>query len=474
MDNTIRGNRPNPSNLIGRQLHRITTLILTAVAVVLSISVENSVYCADAARVPNIVLILADDLGYGDLGCYGHPTISTPRLDRMAAEGLRFTQFYSAAEVCTPSRAALMTGRLPVRSGMASSKRRVLFPNSSGGLPADEVTLAEALHSQGYRTCCVGKWHLGHLPQYLPTRHGFDRYFGLPYSNDMKPLPLMRNEETLEMSPDQGQLTERYTEEAIDFIRDCRQGEGKDKPFFVYLPHTMPHVPLFASSKFAERSARGLYGDVVETIDYSTGAILDALRELKIDQQTLVIFSSDNGPWLTKKQNGGCAGLLRDGKGSTWEGGMRVPAIFWWPGVIAPAVTQELGSTLDVLSTCLSLAGAPLPGDRTLDGYDLSPVLLGRSESPRKTMFYYRGSELFAARKGAWKIHLKTQSGYGQPKPESHDPPLLFHLPSDPGENYNLAGKNPDVVAELLAEIESHRGAIQFGPDQLEGTLSAK
>jgi arylsulfatase A-like enzyme len=441
---------------------------LTALIALFAILTSLTAASAAAPRSPNIIIIYADDLGYGDLGCYGHPTIRTPHIDRMAAEGVRFTQFYSAAEVCTPSRAALMTGRLPVRNGMASSKRRVLFGNSKGGIPAEEVTLAEALRGQGYHTCCVGKWHLGHLPQYLPTRNGFDRYFGLPYSNDMKPLPLIRNEETLEMSPDQTKLTRQYTDEAIRFIKDCQQGDAKQKPFFLYLPHTFPHVPLFASPEDAGRSQRGLYGDVVEALDRSTGEILDTLRDLNLAENTLVVFSSDNGPWLIKKENGGSAGLLREGKGSTWEGGMRVPGIFWWPGKIKPQVSHELASTLDLFATCCALSGAELPRDRTLDSYDLRPVLLEGSKSPRNTMFYYRGGELFAVRKGPWKMHLKTQAGYGQPQPDSHDPPLVYHLGHDPSEQIDLSAKHADVIAELRSEIETHRGTLVAVKNQLE------
>lgn len=349
---------------------------------------------APAAAPPNIIIIYADDLGWGDLGCYGHPSIRTPQLDRMATEGLRFTDFYSAAEVCTPSRAALLTGRYPVRNGMCSDSRRVLFPNSRGGLPAGEITIARALKTRGYATACVGKWHLGHRPEFLPTRHGFDSYFGIPYSNDMdrdaavgpkgreaflapkseywKP-PVLRNEAEIERGPDQTQLTRRYTEEAQKFIRERRGG-----PFFLYLAHNMPHVPLFASERFKGRSPRGLYGDVVEELDWSVGEILETLRREKLEQNTLVFFSSDNGPWLIFNQHGGSAGLLREGKGSTWEGGMRVPGIAWWPGKIAPGgVHRGIASTMDLFTTSLRLAGADVPADRVIDGLDLRPVLLG-------------------------------------------------------------------------------------------------
>ena len=298
---------------------------------------------------PNVVVIYADDLGYGDLACFGHPTIKTPHLDQMAEEGMKFTQFYSAAPVCTPSRAALLTGRYPIRSGMCSDKRRVLFPDSGGGIPASEVTLAEAMKSAGYRTACVGKWHLGHLPQFLPTSNGFDSYFGIPYSNDMDRVadrkmgrkifldpkvkywnvPLMRDTEIVEQPADQTTITKRYTEEAIKFIK-----QDQKQPFFLYLAHNMPHVPLFRSTDFADKSLRGLYGDVIEEIDWSVGQVLQTLRDEGLDQNTIVWFSSDNGPWLIFDAQGGSAGLLRDGKGSTWEGGMREPTLAWWPGHI--------------------------------------------------------------------------------------------------------------------------------------------
>ncbi|MCD6339366.1 MAG: sulfatase [Verrucomicrobia bacterium] len=433
---------------------------------------------------PNFIVLFADDLGYGDLGCYGHPTIRTPNLDRMAAEGMRFTQFYAAASVCTPSRAGLITGRYPIRSGMCSSRRRVIFPDSKGGLPDSETTIAEVLKKAGYRTACVGKWHLGHLPRYLPTRHGFDYYFGLPYSNDMdrdpkaprgraaflRPkseywrVPLMRNETILRRGPDQSQLTRRYTEEALRFIR-----ENRERPFFLYLPYTFPHVPLFASDRFLGKSRRGLYGDAVEELDWSVGQILDELRKLGLARKTLVFFSSDNGPWLVQLEQGGSAGLLSGGKGSTWEGGMREPGIAWWPGVIRPgSVCREVACTMDFLPTFARLAGGRAPQDRLLDGRDIAPLLLGRKLSSPRVFFYYRGAKLFAARKGAFKLHLFTQRGYGQPRPERHEPPLLFNLDQDPSEKYNVAARYPDVAADILREIERHRATIKPVPSQLE------
>jgi arylsulfatase A len=423
----------------------------------------SRVAAADGA-LPNFVIIFCDDLGYGDLGCFGHPTIRTPNLDRMAAEGLKFTQFYSAAEVCTPSRAALLTGRLPPRNGMCSNARRVLFPNSKGGLPDEEITLAEALKTKGYATGCVGKWHLGHLPQYLPTKHGFDEYFGIPYSNDMRPTPLLRGETVLEEPAKQDTITKRYTDEAVKFIEKNRDG-----PFFLYFPHTFPHVPLFASPDFKGTSLRGLYGDVVEELDWSVGRILQTLRDLKLDSNTLVIFTSDNGPWLTQKLNGGSAGLLRDGKGSTWEGGMREPTLAWWPGKIKPErVSTDISGTMDLFATFHALAGIPLPTDRVLDSYDLTPVLLGTGKCERETFFYYRGYNLMAVRKGKWKAHFMTQAAYGQAMPDKHDPPILYNLEVDPSETYNVAEQHPDVIADIFKEVEAHKKDFQAAPSQLE------
>jgi arylsulfatase A len=417
---------------------------------------------APGAQPPNLVILFADDLGWGDLGCYGHPTIRTPCLDRMAAEGMRFTQFYAAAPVCTPSRAAILTGRLPIRTGLCGP-RRVLFPDSAGGIPDEEVTLAEALKARGYRTGCIGKWHLGHLPRYLPARHGFDEYFGLPYSNDMgnakagyPPVPLIRGDQAIEQPVVQETLTPRYAAEAVRFIE-----ESGDRPFFLYVAWTYPHVPLHASDRFRGKSLRGLYGDVVEELDRGCGEILAALRRRGLDRKTLAVFSSDNGPWLTQRLVGGSAGLLREGKGSTWEGGMRVPGIAWWPGRVPAGVpTACVASTMDLFPTFLALAGGEAPRDRTIDGRDISPILLGKGDLSPTPYFFYRDARLAAVRKGPWKAHIFTQPGYGAEKPEEHDPPLLFHLERDPSERFDVAKENPEVVKDLLEDIRRHREGV--------------
>ena len=458
------------------------SLTMTILFVLTCCGLSSAVH-AQQGRLPNFVVIFCDDLGYGDLGCFGHPTIRTPHLDQMAAEGMKLTQFYSAASVCTPSRAALLTGRLPVRSGMCSDRRRVLFPDSKGGLPASEVTLAEGLKSKGYATAAVGKWHLGHLPQYLPVRQGFDSYFGVPYSNDMDRVasspkgraaflqpkseywnvPLMRDSGIIERPAKQTTLTRRYTDEAIKFIK--ARGE---RPFFLYLAHSMPHVPLFTSDAFSGKSARGLYGDVIEEIDWSVGEVLRTLRQEGLAANTLVFFTSDNGPWLIFDEHGGSAGLLREGKGSTWEGGMREPCIAWWPGRIeAGAVNQQLACTMDIFTTCLTLAGVPVPGDRVIDGVDMTPMLLGTGLGRRDVMFFYRGEQIYAVRKGAFKAHFITQGAYRNRKIEKHDPPVLHNLIQDPSEKYDIAKKHPEVIAEIRREIERHNAKLKRAPSQL-------
>ena len=434
-----------------------------------------------AAPPPNVVIIFADDLGYGDLGCYGSPTIRTPNLDRMAAEGLRFTDFYVAAEVCTPSRAGLLTGRYPIRSGMYGS-RRVLFPNSEGGLPKEEVTIADALKDKGYTTAQIGKWHLGIHEGARPLDQGFEHQFGLPYSNDMdgrpglpkgatgSPTPpedgwnvaLSRDGKIIEQPAVQTTLTRRYTEEAVKFIK-----EKKDKPFFLYFAHTFPHVPLFASPEFKGKSRGGIYGDAVEELDWSVGQVMATLRETGLAENTLVFFTSDNGPWLIMGSQGGSAGPLKDGKGSTWEGGMRVPGIAWQPGRIKPGVTHELASTMDLFTTALTLGGARTP-DVPVDGMDISPLLYESKALPQRPFFYYRGDKLFACRLGEWKAHFSTQTGYGQPKADAHEPPLLFHLGLDPSEKRDVAKEHPEVIAQIEEAVKTHQAELVPGKPQLQ------
>jgi arylsulfatase A-like enzyme len=431
---------------------------------------------------PNFIIIFCDDMGYGDIGAFGNPNIKTPNLDMMAHQGQKWTNFYVAAPVSTPSRAALLTGRLPVRTGMSSEKRRVLFPDSNGGLPPSEITLARLLKDHGYRTAAVGKWHLGHKSPFLPTDHGFESYFGIPYSNDMDKIektdyftladlerfqaynvPLMRNERIVERPADQRTITKRYTEEIIEKIRSY-----KKEPFFLYLANSFPHIPLYRSPDFKGRSAAGIYGDVIEEIDWSVGRILETLKEEKIAEKTLVIFTSDNGPWLTYGTHGGSAGLLRGGKGGTFEGGMREPTIFWWPGKIKPGVVMEMGTTMDLLPTFCSLANIPIPDDRIYDGYDISPVIFGTGSNPRDIVYYYRDTDIFAIRKGAYKAHFITQPEYGSSKRTVHDPPLLYNLDVDPSEKHDIADKHPEIITEIKRILEEHLSTLVPVENQLE------
>jgi arylsulfatase A len=430
---------------------------------------------------PNYIVIFVDDMGYGDLGVYGNPTISTPHLDKMAYEGQKWTQFYSAASVCTPSRAALLTGRLPVRSGMASSKNPVLFPNSLSGLPTTELTLAEKLKEKNYKTAIVGKWHLGHTKNYLPNNHGFDYYFGIPYSNDMDKInnnnywseyenkelssdsynvPLMENFDIIERPVDQTTITSRYVDKTLQLINNY-----KNDNFFIYLSHNLPHIPLYASKRFLGKSKRGLYGDVIEEIDYGVGLIINELKKLNLDKKTIVVFTSDNGPWLVYKSHSGSAGLLRNGKGTTWEGGVRVPTIFWGAN-IKPGLINEIGSTLDIYTTFLALAKIDTQKNMIVDGYDLSETLLRKKESQRDEMFFYKGDELFAVRLGDFKLHLKTTDWFKEPK--KHNPPLLFNLNIDPSEKFNISSKNPEKVKEILELIKVHNLRLVRGKNQLD------
>ncbi|MEA1997576.1 MAG: sulfatase, partial [Gemmatimonadota bacterium] len=324
---------------------------------------------------PNFVILFADDMGYGDWNRGGNPTIRTPCLNRMADEGVQLTQFYTANPVCSPSRSALLTGRNPIRTGVL----HVFFPGNGRGMSLDEITLAEALKPMGYKSACIGKWHLGSTYDYRPLRQGFDYYYGLLYSNDMYRPDIWRNDERIESPSDQTTLTKRYTEEAVGFIE-----RSKDEPFLLYVPYTMPHIPLFASEKFLDTSRRGLYGDVIEEIDWSVGRINDTLDRLGLSENTLVMFTSDNGPWMIMNERGGTAGLLRGAKGDTWEGGMREPFVARWPGRLpAGVVSAGVASVLDFLPTCVELAGGRAPSDRPIDGIDMMPTLEGISEPER-------------------------------------------------------------------------------------------
>jgi len=463
--------------------------ILTLMVVILAITMNVSAAEDQTVERTNVVIIFCDDMGYGDLGCFGNPTIATPALDRLAVQGQRWTSFYVAASICTPSRAGLLTGRLPIRTGMCSDRRGVLFPDSAGGLPSSEMTIAEVMKKAGYTTAAVGKWHLGHLPQFLPTRQGFDSYFGIPYSNDMDRrrdlpagksgrdifwdydwnywnVPIIENEKEIERPADQCTITRRYTERVCSLIE-----ENQDRPFFIYLAHSMPHVPLFTSEDFRGQSLRGRYGDVIEEIDWSVGQVVKTLEKFDLDEKTLVVFTSDNGPWLVFNEQGGSSGLLREGKGCTFEGGMRVPAIFYGPGLVKPGTVRQMGSTLDLLPTCAKLAGVELPNDLTLDGADLTPVLRGEGDSPREVMYFYRGQQLFAVRKGPFKAHFKTKISYVPNPLVEHDPPLLYNLEIDPSEKYNIAAKHPQVVKELTELAAEFKASFTPPPTQLDARI---
>ena len=427
---------------------------------------------AGSAEKPNVIIIFCDDQGYQDIGCYGSPNIKTPNLDRLAAEGVRFTDFYVSAPICSASRASLMTGCYSERIGGlgALQPETPKDPNSGKqGLNPKEITIAKLLRQQGYATACVGKWHLGHRPEFLPTRHGFDYYFGLPYSNDMypgipwakqlgyPPLPLMEGEKTIETNPDQSQLTRRYTEKAVELIK-----AGRDKPFFLYLAHTMPHWPVAASANFRGKSKGGIYGDAIEEIDWSVGEILKTLADLGLDKKTLVIHSSDHGPWLIKGDQGGSALPLRDGKWSLYEGGMRVPCIMRWPGRIpAGAVCRQVAATIDVMPTLALLAGTKPPADRVIDGKDIWPLMSAKADatSPHEGYFFSTSG----VRAGKWKLHLarkedlqNVKSGGRYFKRVAPSPVQLYDLEADISESKNVAAEHPDIVERLTKLIEAH------------------
>ena len=442
---------------------------------------------SDRASTPNLVIILCDDLGYADLGCFGAKGYTTPNLDRMAKEGIRFTRFYDAQPVCSASRAALMTGCYSSRVGIQGA----LGPGAKHGINSNEVTFAEIAKQRGYTTAIFGKWHLGHLPQFLPTHHGFDEYFGLPYSNDMWPwhpeyvnlspderkrrpgypdLPLIEGDKVINPAithEDQPHLTTWYTEHAVKFIE-----KNKDRPFFLYVPHNMPHVPLFVSDKFKGKTARGLFGDVIEEVDWSVGQILAALKKHKLDKHTLVIFTSDNGPWLSYGNHAGCALPLREGKGTCWEGGFRVPFIARWPGKIPKgSVCKEPAMTIDLLPTFAKLIGAELPNHK-IDGMDVWPLLSGdpKAKNPHESYWFWFGNnQLEAVMSGKWKLQLPRtyrtlggQPGGRDGKPAAYqtrkiEKAELYNLEIDISETTDLADKHPDVVKHLEAFAEQAR-----------------
>ena len=427
---------------------------------------------AAAARLPNVIVILIDDMGYGDIGPFGAKGYSTPHLDRLAKEGRIFTDFYVTQAVCSASRAGLMTGCYNVRVGIFGA----LGPGGKSGISSEEMTLAEVAKQKGYATACYGKWHLGCHPKFLPTHHGFDDYFGLPYSNDMwsknptsgknwPDLPLMEGERVINprlTDEDQNQLTTLYTQHAVRFIET-----NKDRPFLLYLPHTMVHVPLHVSDKFRGKTARGLFGDVVEEVDWSVGQIVDTLRKLKLDNDTLLVFTSDNGPWLAYGDHAGSAGPLREGKATMFDGGCREPALMWWPGHIpANSVCHTPAMTIDILPTVASLIGAKLP-DHAIDGRNIWPLMADQpgATSPHEAYYFYWNKHLQAIRMGQWKLHfphayptLNGRKGGTGGLPVTYDQAKigqsLFDVVADPGEHTDVAAQHPEVVAaiEKLAE----------------------
>ncbi len=428
---------------------------------------------------PNIVLLVADDLGYSDLALYADTGLVTPHLERMASSGMRFTDFYVAAAFCSPSRAALLTGKYPQRVGIF----RGLNPQTDIGLPPGEVTLAEMLRREGYATACFGKWHLGHLERHLPPNHGFDEYFGIPYSNDMTPdstinpnpharrhppLPLVDGVMTVETEPDQRYLTRRYTERAVDFIE--RSG---DQPFFLYLPYAAPHVPLFVSEAFDAASGRGLYSDVLLEIDWSVGQILDALERQGIEKSTLVFFTSDNGPWLVKGAESGSAVPLREGKRTSFEGGHRVPLLAYWPGVIpAGSVMSEMATAMDLMPTIAAFAGIK-HNSLSWDGHDIGALLRGTpgATTPYDAFFFVQGLQVEAVRAGSWKLHVPHRyrriSGVSLSTPTRRKSYVqdsigvaLFDLAADKGERHNVAHDHPDVVTRLSALVDSAQARL--------------
>ena len=484
-----------------RLLHILKPLIYGCLLSVLAPAAASDTEAPTPA--PNIVILFTDDLGWGDLGAFGHPYIKTPSLDQLAAEGQQWTDFYVPAPVCSPSRAALLTGRHPVRTGLYGVGTPVMFPGDTRGIPHSEITLAEALKAKGYSTAIMGKWHLGDAPDFFPTRHGFDYWFGIPYSNDMQfvgrpgvedlfrlqqagktnelmqifsdflksfeapdyreyNVPLWRSrcsnsgctDELLEQPAVQPTLTTRLTQEAVQFIN--AQG---DEPFFLYLPYTMPHLPIFADTPFQGKSLAGPYGDTIEEIDWSVGEIIKALKARGVSDNTLVFFSSDNGPWQSASTEfAGSAGPFKGSKQEVYEGGVRVPTVFWWPGRITPKVTADIGSVLDLFATISAITG--IDGSTAIDGFDLSSALFTGGASPRDEVALYRKGELRAYRKGDYKLHLFDRAEGGEPL----ETPELYNLKRDLAERDNLATSQSDTLMLLQAAVAKHQAAMERKP----------
>jgi len=456
----------------------------------------NPVLAKDASRPPNIVIIFIDDMGYSDIGPFGATAYKTPHLDQMAKEGRVFTDFHSATAVCSASRAALLTGCYPERVSI----RGALSPNAKHGINSDETTIAELCKQKGYATAIYGKWHLGHLKPFLPLQHGFDEYFGLPYSNDMWPqpdvqgdpvperrkkypkLPLYENNRVVDSevtASEQAQLTTWYTERAVRFI-----DRNSERPFFLYMPHTMVHVPIFVSDKFKDKSGSGLYGDVVMELDWSVGQVTEALKRNGIDDNTLIVFTSDNGPWLNYGDHAGLAGPLREGKGTMFEGGYREPCVMRWPGKIpADTVCDEFSTTMDLLPTIAKLIDGKVSDDRPIDGKDIWPLMAGQTDakSPHESFICYYGGEMQAVRDPRWKLHLPHRyrtlagkkpgnGGYSVPYDHTTIGHELFDLKNDIGETTNVADAHPEIVARLQAEAERMRNLLGDRLTKRQGT----
>lgn len=472
-------------------------IFLKYLTVLLTVGVATPALAADHT---NVILILADDLGYGDLGCYGHPRFKTPNLDRMAAEGARLTQFNTPMPYCAPTRASLMTGRQPFRNGMTSNPTPDAGPVADNlGLSLSEVTLAQVFKQAGYTTGMIGKWHLGHKKkEWLPTSRGFDEYLGVLYSNDMRPVQLIEGDRVKEYPLVQATLEKRYTERALSFLE-----RNQSKPFFLYFAHAMPHKPLAASESFYKQSGSGLYGDVIAELDWSVGQVLAKLKQLKLDEKTLVLFTSDNGPWY-----GGSTGGLRGMKASTFEGGFRVPLIARWPGRIpAGHVSHQPGVTMDLFVTSLKAAGLALPMDRVIDGKDIMPLLTSDAKSPHEVIFGHAGPRLAVVRDARWKLHVLKAGGpksmppdarwidprgpdgvtilapYEQAHPSQYPgletgdepkPMMLFDLQTDPGEQHDVAAAHPDIVARLKSLYDVTNKDVPQPPAQPKGKKKAQ